>query len=86
MWDKLQAGDKDIEALINRNFDIRNQTITVSNGNKQLVQQARAAGASAKFTGSGGAIIGTYNDEEMYNRLVNDMAKIGAVVIKPDIV
>lgn len=86
VWHKLQAGDKDIAALINRNFDIRNQTIAVSNGNKQLVKQARAAGASAKFTGSGGAIIGTYNNEEMYNRLVTEMAKIGAVVIKPDIV
>lgn len=86
VWDKLQAGDKDITELINRNFDIRNNTIAVSSGNKQLVQQARAAGASAKFTGSGGAVIGTYTNDEMYNRLVDEMAKIGAVVIKPEIV
>ncbi|HLP19829.1 MAG TPA: hypothetical protein VK174_05985 [Chitinophagales bacterium] len=85
VWSKLQKDDKDIAGLINRNFDIRNSTIQVSSGNKQLVQAARAAGASAKFTGSGGAIIGTYENEEMYNRLTGEMNKIGAVVIKPDI-
>lgn len=85
VWNKLLRGEKDIAELVDHNFDIRNATILVSNGNKQLVQAARAAGASAKFTGSGGAIIGTYENEEMYNRLTGEMKKIGAVVIKPDI-
>ncbi|HLP50162.1 MAG TPA: hypothetical protein VK154_04720 [Chitinophagales bacterium] len=85
VWNKLQKGEKEIAELINHNFDIRNATIKVSAGNKQLIEVARGAGVSAKFTGSGGAIIGTYNNDEMYNRLVEEMKQIGAVVIKPDI-
>lgn len=85
VWAKLQNGDKDIGALINENFDIRNKTIAVSAGNKQLVETARAVGASAKFTGSGGAIIGTYEDEHMFEQLSAAMHAIGAEVIKPEI-
>lgn len=85
VWHKLQHGDNDIAALINQNFDIRNNTIAISPGNKQLVETARAVGASAKFTGSGGAIIGTYRDEHMFQQLSNAMHSIGAEVIKPDI-
>lgn len=85
VWTKLQSGDKNIGALINENFDIRNKTITVSTGNKQLVETARALGASAKFTGSGGAIIGTYEDEHMFEQLSAAMHSIGAEVIKPEI-
>lgn len=86
VWAKLQKGDKNIGALINQNFDIRNNTITVSAGNKQMVETARAVGASAKFTGSGGAIIGTYEDEHMFEQLSTAMHSIGAEVIKPEIV
>lgn len=86
VWAKLQKGDKDIAALINENFDIRSRTITISAGNKQLVETARTVGASAKFTGSGGAIIGTYKDEAMYEKISTAMHSIGAEVIKPYIV
>lgn len=82
---KLKHGDKDIAALINQNFDIRNNTIAISKGNKQLVETARAVGASAKFTGSGGAIIGNYQDEHTFHQLSTAMHSIGAEVIKPDI-
>ncbi len=86
VWRKLHSGDNNIGELLNRNFDIRNQVMTVSNGNKELVQTARKVGASAKFTGSGGAIIGTYANEEMYEALVVAMKQIGGEVFKPDIV
>lgn len=85
VWAKLQSGDKDIADLLNSNFDIRNATIQVSEGNKQLITTARSVGASAKFTGSGGAIIGTYNNEQMFEELTRAMQQIGAEVIKPEI-
>lgn len=81
----LQKGDKNIGALLNKNFDIRNNLIQVSSGNKELVMAARLVGASAKFTGSGGAIIGTYNDEKMFDDLAIQMKKIGAELLKPEI-
>jgi len=72
--------------LINENFDLRRSLIPITRGNIEMVEAAREAGASAKFTGSGGAIIGTYKDEEVYNKLVSSLAKKDIEVIKPNIV
>ena len=46
---------------------------------------ARDAGASAKFAGSGGAIVGTYEDEAMFGQLTDNLGEIGCRVIKPQI-
>ena len=48
-----------------------------------MIETARAAGASAKFAGSGGAIIGTFPDEKTYNKLKDSLNAIGCVVMKP---
>jgi glucuronokinase len=85
--DCLKAGEKcKLASLLNRNFDLRKSLIKISNENIEMVETARSAGASAKFTGSGGAIIGTYEDEGMYKKLVEKMNKKGIEVIKPKIV
>ena len=47
---------------------------------------ARAAGASAKFPGSGGAIVGTYTDEAMFQRLKAAFAAQQVDVFKPQLV
>lgn len=85
-WARLQSGNKNISDLLNANFDLRKQVMNVNVGNEELVRTARSVGASAKFTGSGGAIIGTYENEEMFNELVAAMKNIGAEVLKPEIV
>ncbi len=72
--------------LINENFDLRRSLIPISKGNIEMVELARSVGASAKFTGSGGAIIGTYNNEKMYNNLHDVMGNNEIEVIKPNIV
>jgi glucuronokinase len=83
----LEAGDWDTLArLMNANFDKRRQLITLSAGNLRMVETARSVGASAKFTGSGGAIIGTYTDEAMFNALTAAFAAQNICVLKPDIV
>ena len=51
-----------------------------------MVETARACGASAKFAGSGGAIIGTYRDEAMFEEVRARMAEIGCRTIKPQVV
>lgn len=86
VWEKLQRGDKNIGELLNRNFDIRRRAMPVSRGNLRLIEAARSVGASAKFTGSGGAIIGTYEGDKMFAELTGAMKKIGATVIKPEII
>lgn len=76
----------EIAPLLNRNFDLRCEVSMVSKGNKEMVAAARSCGASAKLTGSGGAIIGTYENEAMFEKLVTTMKPMGIDVIKPSIV
>ncbi|WP_346857720.1 hypothetical protein [uncultured Draconibacterium sp.] len=72
--------------LINENFDLRRALIPISKGNIEMVDMARSVGASAKFTGSGGAIIGTYKDEIMFSKLKGTLNDHNIEVIKPNIV
>ncbi len=73
-------------ALTNENFDLRSKIMNISESNRELVQTARKCGASAKFSGSGGSIIGIYEDNDMLTRLIVELKKINARVIKPYIV
>ena len=75
-----------MHALIDENFDLRRKTVRISQGNIDMVELARSAGASAKFTGSGGAIIGTYRDETMFAGLKQKLNARGIEVLKPNIV
>jgi glucuronokinase len=83
----LESGDmQELSRLINRNFDIRRSVMNISEKNIEMVETARSLGASAKFTGSGGAIIGTYVDDKMYNQLVKTLNEMNIQVFKPSIV
>lgn len=75
-----------LSKLINKNFDLRSKIFNISDSNIELVQSARNCGASAKFTGSGGSIIGTYDNDETLRSLIINMQKINARVIKPFII
>ncbi len=58
--------------LMNMNFDLRRRIYgdsVIGARNLQMVEIARSLGAPAKFPGSGGAVIGIYEDEDQYNRL-----------------
>jgi len=76
---------KKLGALMDANFDKRASIYKLSEGNIRMVQAARACGASAKFTGSGGAIIGVYKDEKMFEKLSLELDRISVRVIKPNI-
>jgi glucuronokinase len=72
---------------MDRNFDLRCEVCaSVSKKNKRMVELARSVGATAKFTGSGGGVIGTYEDESMFNKLVETLGKHKIETIKPVIV
>ena len=84
--DALVAGKaEDLPALINANFDLRDRIFNVADENRRMVMTARKAGASATFAGSGGAIVGTYEDEAQFERLKSALAAIGSVTLKPTI-
>ena len=78
--------NSEMHDLMNENFNLRRSLIPVSKGNIEMIELARSVGASSKFTGSGGAIIGTYSDEKMYNQLHDLMSSHEIEVIKPNII
>lgn len=71
--------------LLDANFDQRCAITRISTENLKMVNIARKVGASAKFTGSGGAIIGTYKDEKMFKELKKALKQEAIEVIKPNI-
>ncbi|MFC1562785.1 mevalonate kinase, partial [candidate division KSB1 bacterium] len=82
----LKKNHNKLGELINKNFDLRTKIFPINSANKEMVQCARNCGASAKFTGSGGSIIGIFKNEKMYNKLKNELKKIDAVIFKPKII
>ena len=72
--------------LMNQNFDLRHSICSIASQNLEMVELARSVGASAKFTGSGGAIIGTYENEEMYKNLTTILQEKNIQIIQPKIV
>ncbi len=83
----IENGDFDLLGeLINENFNNRRKIMAITDSNNELVETARSCGASASFTGSGGAIIGIYKDNEMLQKLVYSLRNIQARVIKPYII
>jgi glucuronokinase len=81
----LDGRGREIGPLLNENFDLRRRLYQISQGNIDMVETARDCGASAKFTGSGGAIVGTYEDEPMFENLKSALEPLNVVVIKPQI-
>ncbi|MEZ0609893.1 mevalonate kinase [Fibrella sp. WM1] len=72
-----------LNELINQNFDYRKQIYPISEANQAMIDTARRCGASASFTGSGGSIIGAYQDDAMLNRLFVELKRLDARVIRP---
>ncbi len=74
-----------LSALMDANFDKRAEISRISPENMRMVQTARKCGCSAKFTGSGGAIVGICPDGESFARLEAEFAKISVKALRPTI-
>ena len=80
----IESGDKDwLSALIDENFDLRQSISRLPGWQTEMVETARKAGASAKFAGSGGAIVGIYRDERMFEELQKKLSLIDVKTIRP---
>lgn len=82
----LKNDTETMSNLMNENFDLRKSLITISKGNIEMIELARSTGASAKFTGSGGAIIGIYQNEVIFSKLKDVLNSNDIDIIKPNIV
>jgi glucuronokinase len=81
----LSGRGSEIGPWMDKNFDRRRSIYNLDPRQVEMVERARAAGAHAKFAGSGGAIVGTYDDEKHFDRLVETFRETGTTVIKPRI-
>lgn len=79
----LAADHARLAALMNANFDLRRSICALPARQIAQVETARAAGASAQFAGSGGAIVGIYRDEAMFESLEKALGSIGSRTIRP---
>ncbi|MCP4644154.1 MAG: GHMP kinase [bacterium] len=82
----LAGRGSEIGPVLDRNFDRRASITTISPENLAMVERARAVGAHCKFCGSGGAIVGVYRDEAMYESLEKAYEGTATVLLKPRIV
>ena len=74
-----------LAAAIDANFDLRQSICQLHPGHVEMIEAAQSAGASAKFAGSGGAIVGTFETPEMLLRLKKALGDIGCCVFQPRI-
>lgn len=80
----LLAGDsRRLGELMDANFDLRQSICRIPDWQVEMIQRARQAGATAKFAGSGGAILGTCPDEATWQRLKSGLEPIHCRVIRP---
>ncbi|HEO72411.1 MAG TPA: GHMP kinase [Candidatus Hydrogenedentes bacterium] len=81
-----QGRGGEIGPWLDKNFDRRRSISNLDPKNIDMIERARSAGACCKFTGSGGAIVGTYEDEAMFQRIEQVFMGTRAEVVKPVIV
>jgi glucuronokinase len=80
----LMEGDwDDLHKIINANFDLRKTIMNIAPENLRMIEAARAVGASAKFAGSGGAIVGLYHTARQYQEVVDAMGALRCTVLRP---
>lgn len=73
----LSGDHAELARLMDENFDTRRSICALADKHVRMVEAARTAGASAKFAGSGGAIVGIYADEPMLDRMQSAFAAAG---------
>jgi glucuronokinase len=82
----LESGDRNgLAEVVNRNFDLRSRIFAIRDADMAMVRTARSTGASCKFCGSGGAVVGTFEDADMLTRLRRAMTEAGYEFIVPGI-
>jgi glucuronokinase len=80
----LMSGDwEELARVTDANFDLRRTIMNIAPENQRMIDVARQVGASAKFAGSGGAILGLYRDGRQYQQLVDALGELRCTVLRP---
>ena len=81
----LGQGDlEELGRLMDQNFDLRSRICELPASQVEMVERAREVGAAAKFAGSGGAIVGVYRDQVMFEQLQAVLGDLNCKVFRPN--
>ena len=79
----LLKGEKDkLGPIMSRDFALRKLVYPIDDNNLRMIEIAKKMGTYAKFTGSGGAVIGTYWDDIHFKKLKKAYNEEGFSMIK----
>lgn len=82
----IENGDgQELSRLMDRNFDRRRSICQLPKEHLAMIETARSVGVSAKFAGSGGAIIGVCESDTLFERLSRAMNELGCTCIRPEL-
>jgi glucuronokinase len=82
--DALMSGNwEELHKIVNANFDLRRTIMNIAPENLRMVEAARGVGASAKFAGSGGCIVGLYHSARQYQELADALEALRCAVLRP---
>lgn len=83
----LRDGDHEyFGALIDRTANIRSGVLDLKPEHWRMIELARGCGATANYTGSGGAIVGTHTGPDMLAEVRAALEADGCRVIEPTVV
>ena len=81
--DCLLKGEKEkLGPIMSRDFEVRRSVYNLSSDNIRMIEIARSLGAHAKFTGSGGAAVGTYENDDHFEKLREEYHRSGYNTVK----
>jgi glucuronokinase len=82
----LESGRKDkLAGFLGRDLELRRSVYTLAPQNVRMVEIARTLGTEANFTGSGGAVVGVYDDQRQYDTLREAYEAEGYSIVKAKI-
>lgn len=85
--DALIAGDHgSLGAAIDGSYDVRARLVELDPRHAEMVEIARAHGASANYAGSGGAVVGTLGDPQAFGALARAFTASGCAAIRPVVI
>ena len=78
----LKAGDRtQLLRCVDQSFEARQRMLELDPRHVEMIDCARAAGASANYTGSGGAIVAVCPDEAVRERAARALRALGCATL-----
>lgn len=82
----IEIGDNTALAMsMDSNFNLRQSICVLNPRHVDMIEAARSVGASAKYAGSGGAIIGICDSDDVYAQLEHVLGALDCDIIRPAI-